>query len=162
MDILREHKLATEDELRMIQFLLSKTTLRGKINGELGRVFETHIDALSPILFLIYLEHIWRTFSERNLIRSSDTVVKYADDVNLALRETKWECAERVPHAPMGDCDCADCRCSRVLMSIGLHFKSYHLSLNLTKTVLGEMSKRVCNVGGSILGISLAVKEELK
>ena len=167
MDILREHKLATEDELRMIQFLLSKTTLRGKINGELGRVFETHIgtpqgDALSPILFLIYLEHIWRTFPERNLIRSSDTVVKYADDVNLALRETKWECAERVPHAPMGDCDCADCRRSRVVTSIDLHFKSYHLSLNLTKTVLGEMSKRVCNVGGPLLGISLAVKEELK
>ena len=69
MDILREHKLATADELRMIQFLLSKTTLRGKINGELGRVFETHIgtpqgDALSPILFLIYLEHIWRTYSK--------------------------------------------------------------------------------------------------
>ena len=62
----------------------------------------------------------------------------------------------------MGDCDCADCRRSHVVTSIDLHFKSYHLSLNLTKTVLGEMSKRVCNVGGPILGISLAVKEELK
>ena len=89
-------------------------------------------------------------------------MVKYADYVNLALRETKWECAERVPHAPMDVCDCTDCRRSRVVTSIDLHFKSYHLSLNLTKTVLREMSTRVYNVGGSLLGISLAAKEKLK
>ena len=101
MEILGRYNLATEDELRMIQFLLSKTTLRGKINGELGKTFDTHIgtpqgDALSPILFLIYLEHVWRTFPGRNLLLSApDVVVKYADDVNLALRETRQEREER-------------------------------------------------------------------
>ena len=167
MDILRHYNLATEDEIRIIQFLLSKTTLRGKINGELGKAFATHIgtpqgDALSPILFLIYLEHIWRTFPGRNLLYSPDVVVKYADDINLAFRETKMQRVERVEHAPTTDCTCADCRCSRVVEGINLHFKEHHLSLNLDKTVVGEMAPRICNVGGAILGISLQAKEELK
>ena len=164
----RSHNLATEDELRMIQCLLLKTTLRGKINGELGKTFDTHIgmpqsDALSPILFLIYLEHVWRTFPGRNLLLSApDVVVKYADDVNLALRETRQEREEREPHEPMDDCTCADCRCSRAVEGINLHFAEHHLSLNLEKTVLGEITPRVCNVGGVILGISLNATVELK
>ena len=167
MDILRQYNLATEDELRIIQFLLSKTTLRGKINGELGKFFATHIgtpqgDALSPILFLIYLEHVWRTFAGRTLLKAPDVEVTYADDVNLALRETKQERDGRVPHEPFDECACADCRCSRVVEGIDLHFAEHHLKLNLDKTVLGEITPRVCNVGGVILGISLNAKEELK
>ena len=62
IEIIEEHGLATEDELRLITFLLSETTMRINVDGILGTSFKTIIgtpqgDALSPILFLIYLEH---------------------------------------------------------------------------------------------------------
>jgi len=96
------------------------------------------------------------------LLSAPDVVVKYADDVNLVLRETRQEREEREPHEPMDGCTCADCRCSRAVEGINLHFAEHHLSLNLEKTVLGEITPRVCNVGGVILGISLNATVELK
>ena len=54
--------LVTEDEKRIIQFLLSNTTLNVKISGaNTEEPFLTNIgtpqgDSLSPVLFIIYLE----------------------------------------------------------------------------------------------------------
>ncbi|GFR81283.1 very-long-chain enoyl-CoA reductase [Elysia marginata] len=54
--------LVTEDEKRIIQFLLSNTTLNVKISGaNTEEPFFTNIgtpqgDSLSPVLFIIYLE----------------------------------------------------------------------------------------------------------
>jgi hypothetical protein len=63
MEVLERNGLANEDELRIIFFLLSETTLRVKVGANLGEMFKTFIgtpqgDALSPILFLIYLEDV--------------------------------------------------------------------------------------------------------
>src|SRR5690349_14911008 len=50
-----------ESEYRIITYLLSDTTLQVRIRGYLGKEFRTTIgtpqgDALSPALFIIYLE----------------------------------------------------------------------------------------------------------
>ena len=69
MWILELYHLADEDERRLIAFLLSKTTLKVKIGNSIGEMFEISLgtpqgDTLSPILFLIYLEHIMKTLPE--------------------------------------------------------------------------------------------------
>ena len=61
LDILRE--IIEEDELRIIRFLLSDTTINTRINGATKeKPFESNIglpqgDSLSPVLFSIYLEN---------------------------------------------------------------------------------------------------------
>ena len=54
MDILSKFDLATEDEMRIIQFLLADTTLKINVNGKYGLSFDTLMgtpqgDALSPV-----------------------------------------------------------------------------------------------------------------
>jgi hypothetical protein len=49
----------------IIQYLLSDTVLKPKTRGKLGASFRTTIgtpqgDALSPVLFTVYLEHVLR------------------------------------------------------------------------------------------------------
>ncbi|GFO19390.1 very-long-chain enoyl-coa reductase [Plakobranchus ocellatus] len=64
LEILRD--IIDEDELRIIRFLLSETTIDVKINGANDPMpFTTNIgtlqvDSLSPVLFIVYLEHALR------------------------------------------------------------------------------------------------------
>jgi exonuclease III len=56
-----------EDELRIIRYLLSETTLEAKIEGKYGDKIKTTIgtpqgDALSPVLFIVYLEAAMRNY----------------------------------------------------------------------------------------------------
>ncbi|GFR98964.1 very-long-chain enoyl-CoA reductase [Elysia marginata] len=61
LDIL-EHKIE-EDELRIIRFLLSDTTINTRINGAIKEIpFARNIgspqeESLNPVLFSIYLEN---------------------------------------------------------------------------------------------------------
>jgi hypothetical protein len=78
-----------EDELRMITFLLAETALQVKIGQAKGETFNTTIgtpqgDALSPVLFLVYLEHIMRSHeTKHNLTLQREIIFAYADDVNF-------------------------------------------------------------------------------
>ena len=79
----------TDDDLRIITFLLAETKLQVKIGQDKGETFSTTIvtpqgDALSPVLFLVYLEHIMRTHENRNLMLQREITFAYADDVNFA------------------------------------------------------------------------------
>ena len=65
LDILREDVNLDEDELRMCQALLAETYLQVRIKDVLAKAFQTTIgtpqgDALSPVLFAVYLEHALR------------------------------------------------------------------------------------------------------
>ncbi|GFS17897.1 LINE-1 reverse transcriptase homolog [Elysia marginata] len=59
-------EIINEDELRIVQFLLSKTTLDVKINGtNTTQLFTTNVgtpqgDSLSPVLCIVYLENALR------------------------------------------------------------------------------------------------------
>ena len=103
LEILRSNNLCNEDELRMVQFLLSETTLRAKIDGKQGPIFSTLIgtpqgDGISPILFLIYFAHILyaadATLHERSLlVAGHDLSLTYADDHMIALNESPIQIA---------------------------------------------------------------------
>ena len=89
MWILEYYGLATEDELRIIAFLISEITLRVKLGSIFGEIFSSNTgmpqgDALSAILFLIYLEHILREHAAREprLLAQRDYTFSYSDDHN--------------------------------------------------------------------------------
>jgi hypothetical protein len=75
---------------RILRYLLSNTTLQPKLNGELGDKFQTILgtpqgDALSPVLFTIYLEGVLRKFRQAAQYETTDTQMDtcYADDVDF-------------------------------------------------------------------------------
>ncbi|GFR74767.1 endonuclease-reverse transcriptase [Elysia marginata] len=83
-------EIINEDELRIVHFLLSKTTLDVKINGtSTTQLFTTNVgtpqgDSLSPVLFIVYLENALRN------ARSNETnqqvppkEIIYADDIDF-------------------------------------------------------------------------------
>ena len=87
--------LVTEDEKRIIQFLLSNTTLNVKISGaNTEEPFLTNIgtpqgDSLSPVLFIIYLEQALKNVRS-TLDSPSNTTeahlpneIAYADDIDF-------------------------------------------------------------------------------
>jgi exonuclease III len=89
-----------DDEIRIIRFLLANTTLKTKIQGNISEdSFRTTLgtpqgDALSPILFTIYLEAAMKKFrATTGLIPQFDKheelyfETMYADDVDLIARE---------------------------------------------------------------------------
>ena len=168
IEIIEEHGLATEDELRLITFLLSETTMRIKVDGILGISFKTIIgtpqgDALSPILFLIYLEHILRTYPQKSLLHTTDMVMAYADDVTMALRDTAADTAARAEqgeHQPRIDCECTDCRTRQIQETLHPHFATFEMTMNPDKTVHGEISTRKFTMG-VILGSEVDGTNEL-
>ena len=85
----------TCDEIRLITVLLANTTLQVQFNGILTSPFSSNIgspqgDALSPILFAIYLEAAIRALYAKGLVRPDvdalaglpDFLV-YADDTDF-------------------------------------------------------------------------------
>jgi exonuclease III len=92
MEVLERNGLANEDELRIIFFLLSETSLRVKVGANLGEMFKTFIgtpqgDALSPILFLIYLEDVLRRHRGHNLLSDNEYELIFADDVTFVTKD---------------------------------------------------------------------------
>ena len=90
LEVLKE--IIDPSEYQMIRYILSNTNLTARIKGEYGDRFDTTIgvpqgDALSPILFTIYLEAALREFRRENPIQtragSFDQDVLYADDTDL-------------------------------------------------------------------------------
>jgi sorting nexin-29 len=82
--------LITTSNFRILKYLLSETNLSTRINDVYGTPFRTTIgtpqgDALSPVLFTVYLESALRKFIERFKIpRSSlQQIICYADDTDF-------------------------------------------------------------------------------
>jgi exonuclease III len=74
-----------EDQLRIISYLLSETTLTPRIQRTMGSQFSTSIgtpqgDGLSPILFITYLEGAMRSFRALPLGIPPYEETSYADD----------------------------------------------------------------------------------
>ena len=84
--------LLEDDELRIIQYLLSETEINVQIKGnDKERPFISNIgtpqgDALSPVLFIIYLEHALRDLRENQTLENHPTIpteIIYADDTDF-------------------------------------------------------------------------------
>ena len=92
LDILKN--IIDEDELRIIRFLLSNTTINIKINGATKQMpFNSNVgvpqgDGLSPVLFTVYLEaalrEVRKDLSQESKIPNE---MAYADDVDFVTIE---------------------------------------------------------------------------
>ena len=148
MVTMEQHAIATEDDLRIIQFLISETQLQVKIGNTFGEKFSTTIgtpqgDALSPLLFLIYLEIIIRTSNINNHMTGRDLIYAYADDVNFAFSEQGTERMnlhkEQQVYAAIEGCQCAACRAYTLENTLPQHFAAYYMQMNATKTTHVEL-----------------------
>ena len=140
MNTLEEHEIATEDELRILQYLVSETTLQVKIGETYGTRFNTIIgvpqgDALSPLLFLIYLEKIIRTAKLEEKLRLHDIMHSYADDINFAMIDTDGTRRDKSQECENAEeCTCAQCRARRLERYLPQHFAKYYMQMNIGKT----------------------------
>ena len=87
--------IVNEDELRIIRFLLSNTKIKTRINGAtktntfISNVGTPQGDSLSPVLFIVYLEHALkevRTTLPRPIVKYEKEIpneIAYADDVDF-------------------------------------------------------------------------------
>ena len=87
--------IVNEDELRIIRFLLSNTKIKTRINGAtktntfISNVGTPQGDSLSPVLFIVYLEHALkevRTTLPRPIAKYEKEIpneIAYADDVDF-------------------------------------------------------------------------------
>ena len=89
LDIL--NNILEEDEVRIIRFLLSDTKINIRVDGAtIEKPFTTNVgtpqgDGLSPVLFIIYLEHALREVrpSIQQNIQMPMSEIAYADDVDF-------------------------------------------------------------------------------
>jgi len=164
IDILGQYNLASEDHIRIITFLLSETHLSIRVEGARGPWFQTTIgtpqgDALSPILFLIYLEHITRVSPPET---HSLAHIVYADDDNILIRESYQEVRARLLlgiHEPAADCTCSECRLVQLQEILPPHFQMFHMRMNVDKKYMGEIAPGIHNAG-KIVGSRLERKSE--
>ena len=87
--------IVNKDELRIIRFLLSNTKIKTRINGAtktntfISNVGTPQGDSLSPVLFIVYLEHALkevRTTLTRPIVKYEKEIpneIAYADDVDF-------------------------------------------------------------------------------
>jgi exonuclease III len=172
MDTMEQHGIATEDDLRLIQFLISETQLQVKIGSTFGEKFRTTIgtpqgDALSPLLFLIYLEQIIRTSNVQNHISGRDLIYAYADDVNFATTEQGIERMsqhdDQQIYTAKANCHCAACRAYTLENTLPQHFATYHMQMNATKTTHVEFEPgRTSQVSLMTLGNQVSGELECK
>ena len=148
VDTMAQHKIGTEDDLRIIQFLISETQLQIKIGNTFGAKFITTIgtpqgDALSLLLFLIYFEIIIRTSNIQNHMTGRDLIYAYADDVNFAFTEQGTDRMElhgdQQDDMAKEDCQCAACRACTLENTLPQHFATYYMQMNATKTTHVEL-----------------------
>jgi hypothetical protein len=158
----------------MITFLLSKTELKVKIGTAVGPNFRTVIgtpqgDALSPILFLVYLEHILKNFrtDNKHLIEEHEYEFGYADDMYYSLRDKddtrRGKHVDEVDYRFDQECNCAKCRAEQIETILPEYMQEYHMKMNGDKTLHVEWTKGMTrNTSIQILGNNISPDFEIK
>ena len=98
MSVLKE--VVNEDELRLIQYLLSETKLHVRLRKTASPTFPTtidtpHGDSLSPVLFTVYLEAALRQLRKEAAPRPHADLhlpfeLIYADDADFVSTSRRW------------------------------------------------------------------------
>ena len=141
IDIFRTARIGTEDDLRILTYMLAETELQVKIQNEVSDFFGTSIgtpqgDALSPVLFLVYLEFILREYRLTMPPMRNDNEQEYADDVLFYLHskiDPREGCHVR-------DCDCAVCRKDELVQVLPPIFSKHNMTMNAGKTEHTELT----------------------
>lgn len=134
---------ATQDEMRMLRVLLANTSLRARIGKDIGEIFATTIgtpqgDALSPLLFLVYLECIMRRFDQLHprIAQPGDLRIQYADDTHAAFYDRTHP--KKLP--PYGPCNrpcasnCHRCRADYITDFLPAVMAQKNMTMNAGKT----------------------------
>ena len=142
--IFREEGIANEDELRLLHYVLSETELKVKIGQEKGESFFTTIgtpqgDALSPILFLVYLEKIMREFRNNFQYKDMEMEITYADDVNFILQDDNID--ECKKEALDQECECSKCRLKIIEATLPNILATRNMQMNNGKTKYNLLAK---------------------
>ena len=182
--ILITNNICNEDELRMIQFLLSDTTLRARVEGQLGPNFLTHIgtpqgDGLSCILFLVYFAHILMRAAPHvaHIVSKDDMAVTYADDHHMVFRESTADIEERLlfdkvaaEHVAAGTidspahlehCGCVECHARKFAVILSAQLDNYKMKMDPAKTSHREITSTHTNLG-RVLGYKFDFEELVK
>jgi hypothetical protein len=169
--ILEEFSLAGEDELRIISFLLSDTTLRVKVGASIGELFKTWIgtpqgDGLSPILFLIYLEYILRRHRRRNLLAANEIEMAYADDIQYVTKDADTNRGVRhegAEYTYQVGCQCAACRAKEIELTMPGDMAEGKMQCNGEKTTHIELLPGAAKeTDVDILGNNLKPESEIR
>jgi hypothetical protein len=135
---------ATKDQMRILRVLLANTSLSVRIGKEAGVRFTTTIgtpqgDALSPLLFLVYLEFIMREFDRRHPAANpapGDLRIQYADDIHAGFHDRT--APEALPQ--IGPCNrpcasnCYRCRADYVTDHLPTVMAEKNMKMNAGKT----------------------------
>jgi len=135
---------ATDDQMRILRVLLANTSLSVRIGKDNGVRFATTIgtpqgDALSPLLFLVYLESIMREFDRRHPAANpaiGDLRIQYADDTHAGFYDRTAPTA--LP--PIGPCNrpcasnCHRCRADYVTDYLPTVMAEKNMKMNAGKT----------------------------
>jgi hypothetical protein len=168
LQIFEDNHIGGEDELRILRYLLTDTTLKAKIKQESGQQFKTSIgapqgDALSPMLFIIYLEHIMREHRRDHpmLERAEDITIQYADDAQYNLFDEDDE--ERHPEAVLDGCECGKCRAEHKQRTLPTSMQNSNMQMNADKTERHDLTRQsIATSKLDLLGNSFNTKQEVE
>ena len=168
LQIFEDNQIGGEDELRILRYLLTDTSLQVKIKQESGQHFKTTIgapqgDALSPMLFIIYLEHIMRAHRRDHpmLERAEDITIQYADDAQYNLFDA--DDGARHPEAVLDGCECGKCRAEHKQLTLPLSMRESNMQMNADKTERLELTRQgVATSKLELLGNSFNTKQEVE
>ena len=145
MTILKDECLFNEDELRMVQVMMSGTILRIRIGGEMGEPFETRVgvpqgDSLSPMLFNVYMEYISREYKRQcsKKPRDFDIRMTYADDDNFYIHDTMTGVEGPCNY----NCQCSRCQQEEILWKMPVVMDVANMLMNPKKTALETLDKQ--------------------
>ena len=168
LQIFEVNRLAKdEDEMRMLQYLLSNTNLRVKVNQDIGDAFATNVgtpqgDALSPILFIVYLEHIMRQINQQHGMRNrrEDFTIHFADDTKFLHHARDIE--ESHPEEFMVDCDCNKCAQFHLQQVLPVEFMRYNMKMNVEKTKFGIIQRAVKSTQKAVFNKAVFVGSQIE
>jgi len=140
--IFRDEVEANEDEMRILRVLLADTSLTPKIGREVGVSFATTIgtpqgDALSPLLFIVYLECIMRRYHQAHPPRAlpGDFYSYYADDSTIGYHDRTPEAQREADMAPhIQNCNCVRCQANHLLEHLPGAMAERNMQMNAAKT----------------------------
>ena len=165
--IFEENNIGGSDELRILRYLITETTLKTKIKHDSGPAFTTTIgapqgDALSPMLFIIYLENIMREHKRDypRLERANDITIQYADDAQYNLFDE--DDLARHPEDLVEGCECGKCRAEHKQLTLPISMQNSNMTMNADKTERAELTNLgIATTTLGLLGNSISTSEEI-
>jgi hypothetical protein len=149
------------NEVRIIRYLLTETTLEARIAGQMGEKMNTTIgtpqgDALSPVMFIIYLEAALRVYranlkAQQDMFSQFNQLNPYPSEFNMETAyadDVDFIKSNRVAHNPTENC-------------IGHVLGAFNLVVNNSKTEFIDIAKGTEIVQkklGSMINPSLDIK----